>query len=468
MDFREEILRSAYETAERIAPSVVEGRATVPLCSWHERLDDIMTSAALGFPIMLVLLAGILWLTIRGANYPSDVLASGFSKLETFLAATLEHARAPGWLGSMLLYGIYRTTAWVVSVMLPPMAIFFPIFTLLENLGYLPRVAFNLDNLFKRVGAHGKQALTMCMGFGCNAAGVVSCRVIDCYRERLMAILTNNFIPCNGRFPLLIILATLFFGETTNVDGPTTNGPIRTAVVNARISPDGASVHSPAVITVAGLIIFGVLVTFFVSWFLARTFLRGVPSGFALEIPPYRLPQIGKILVKSLLDRTLIVLVRAVTIAAPAGAVVWILANTATSEAPGSPSLLSSAAALLEPIGRVLGMDGFILMGFLLGLPANEIVLPITLMGYLSAGTLIKVEGLQTLRLILVKQQGWTWTTALSVMLFSLLHYPCGTTLFTIWKETGSVKWTVLAAVIPLAVACTACFTFNQIVKLFL
>lgn len=449
--FRESIIRSIYQSAESIAPLVV--RTDARRRTWDRRIDDVVTSAAFGFPIMFILLAGVLWLTIKGANYPSELLAAAFSRLETVLDTALTHSRAPVFVQAMLLQGVYRTTAWVVSVMLPPMAIFFPMFTFLENLGYLPRVAFNLDNLFKRAGAHGKQALTMCMGFGCNAAGVVSCRVIDSARERLVAILTNTFVPCNGRFPLLIVLATLFSGGSYE------------AVAGGGVNPAPPHAQLAAVATVAGMIALGILVTLFVSWLLTRTLLRGVPSGFALELPPYRLPQIGKILVRSLLDRTILVLVRAVAIASPAGALAWILANTPVGKSPGAPSILGYAASLLEPFGRALGMDGFILMGFLLGLPANEIVLPITLMGYLSAGTLVEVGGLQALRSILIEGQGWTWTTAASVMLFSLLHYPCGTTLFTIAKETGSIRWTVLAAVIPLAVACAVCFGFNQVVQ---
>jgi ferrous iron transport protein B len=444
--FKETVICSVYNKAEEIASIAVRRKA-----SRHDlgqTIDNIVTSPVLGFPIMLLLLAGILWLTISGANYPSEILAAGFGQLEKVLARTMAHSSISGWFQDMLIQGLFRTTAWVISVMFPPMAIFFPMLTLLENLGYLPRVAFNLDRLFKGAGAHGKQALTMCMGFGCNAVGVVSCRIIDSPRERLIAILTNNFMPCNGRFPLLITLASIFAKEI--------------------LKPGGvfSTEQSLAVITVVGVMIIGILVTLCVSWLLSRTVLRGTQSGFALELPPYRLPQLWKIVVRSLIERTLLILARAVVVAAPAGVITWLLANTNTGGSLGSISLLTYGARLLDPIGQALGMDGFILMGFLLGLPANEIVLPITLMGYLSTGTMVEVAGVDSLHRILIGEQKWSTVTCLSVMLFSLLHYPCGTTLLTIAKETKAMKWTLLSAIIPLGIACSACFGLNLIARL--
>jgi len=352
--------------------------------------------------------------------------------LEEQLTAVFVFLGAPGWLQGVLVLGVYRAAAWVVAVMLPPMAIFFPLFSLLEDLGYLPRVAFNVDRLFKAVGAHGKQALTMSMGFGCNAAGVASCRIIDSPRERLVAILTNTFVPCNGRFPLLIALAVLFTSSSLAATG-----------------------------MVIGMVVVGVLVTLGVSFILSQTLLRGQASGFILELPPFRPPQVKQLLIRSFLDRTLFVLSRAVIVAAPAGAVIWVLANTSV----GGVTLLAGGAALLEPAAGFLGMDGFILMAFLVALPANELVIPGLLMGYLSAGTLIETEGLASLGSILLGR-GWTWVTAVSVMLFSLLHYPCGTTLLMIWKETGKARWAVLGFIIPTLVAMVVVGVFNVAVGL--
>lgn len=403
---------------------------------WDEKIDDVLTSRLLGVPVMLALLGCILWLTVIGANYPSQALAAGLFWLEERLTALFLSAGAPAWLHGVLVLGMYRTLAWVVSVMLPPMAIFFPLFTLLEDLGYLPRVAFNLDRYFKKACAHGKQALTMCMGFGCNAAGVTSCRIIESPRERLIAILTNVFVPCNGRFPTLIALSLVFMGGAAAT-------PFRTAAATA---------------TVVALVLLGVAVTLLMSWVLSRTILKGIPSFFTLELPPYRKPQVGRLLVRSLLDRTIFVLMRAVVMAAPAGAFTWILANTHI----GSLNMISHLTGLLDPFGRLLGMDGVIILAFILGLPANEIVLPIMIMCYVSAGTMLELDSLQALQALLV-DNGWTRLTALSVMLFSLLHYPCGTTLLTIHKETNSLKWTVLAALIPLTVAALTTFLMAQL-----
>lgn len=403
------------------------------------KIDSIVTSRIYGIPIMLALLGLIFWLTVTGANYPSELLASGFSWVEDRLSALFANAGAPVWLHDMLVLGMYRTLAWVVSVMLPPMAIFFPLFTLLEDLGYLPRVAFNLDNFFQKACTHGKQSLTMCMGFGCNAAGVMGCRIIDSPRERLIAIITNNFVPCNGRFPTLIAITAIFFsGAAASFAG---------------------SLLSAAVITV--LILFGIVMTFFISKLLSRTILKGMPSSFALELPPYRTPQIGKILVRSVMDRTLFVLGRAVTIALPAGLVIWGMANIQV----GGISLLAYCAGFLDPFARLIGMDGYILMAFILGLPANEIVLPIILMSYMQQGHMTEYESLAQLAQLLTAN-GWTGLTAICVMLFSLMHFPCGTTLWTIRKETLSTKWTVVSFLVPTLAGIAICFVITTIARL--
>ncbi len=435
---RDRIAGGIYSSAERIAGKVVSRKGKQ--INWDQKIDDVLTSRCLGIPVMLLLLGVVLWLTVTGANYPSQILASGLFRIEDILTGLFVQAGAPAWLHGLLVEGAYLSLAWVVSVMLPPMAIFFPLFTIMEDLGYLPRVAFNLDKFFRRAGAHGKQSLTMSMGFGCNAAGVISCRIIESPRERLIAVLTNSFIPCNGRFPTLIILSTLFMGGTV-----------------------AASFRSAAAsLVVVGLVLTGITVTLLVSRLLTKTLLRGEPSFFILELPPYRKPQVGRIIIRSVLDRTLFVLGRAVVVAVPAGALTWILANTFINDL----SLLSHAAGFLDSFGWLLGMDGFILMAFILGLPANEIVLPILLMSYVSAGTMVEPESLAALHNILVVQNGWTWLTALSVMLFSLLHYPCGTTLLTIFKETRSLKWTLIALLMPLSVALLVTFTLTQAARL--
>ncbi|MEG0768082.1 MAG: nucleoside recognition domain-containing protein, partial [Clostridia bacterium] len=382
-------------------------------------VDRILTSKYTGIPMMLLLLAGVFWLTIAGANVPSQWLWRGFSGLQDRLSVLFVHIHAPQWLYGALVLGVYRVLAWVVSVMLPPMAIFFPLFTLLEDLGYLPRVAFNLDRQFKRCCACGKQSLTMCMGFGCNAAGVIGCRIIDSPRERLIAILTNNFVPCNGRFPTLIALITMFFlGAQTGAMG--------------------------AALLLTGAIVLGVVMTLLVSRVLSGTLLRGVPSAFTLELPPYRRPQVGRVIVRSILDRTLFVLGRAVVVAAPAGLLIWVLANTQMA----GMSLLAHCTAFFDPLGRLMGMDGVILMAFILGFPANEIVLPIAIMAYTAGGSLQEMGDLISLRTLLVAN-GWTNVTAFCMLLFSLMHWPCSTTCLTIQRETGSWKWTALAFLLP-------------------
>lgn len=404
------------------------------------RLDRLLTGRLTGYPVMLALLALIFWLTISGANYPSQLLADGLFRVQDRLTELFEYLSAPDWLHGVLVLGAYRVLAWVVSVMLPPMAVFFPLFTLLEDAGYLPRVAYNLDRPFKRCRACGKQALTMCMGFGCNAAGVVGCRIIDSPRERLLAILTNNFVPCNGRFPTLIALLTMFFVGTTG----------------GGLSP----VLSALLLTAA--IVLGVGITFAVTKLLSETLLRGVPSSFTLELPPYRKPQIGKVLVRSVFDRTLFVLGRAAAVAAPAGLVIWLMANITA----GGVSILAHCAAFLDPFARLMGLDGVILLAFILGFPANEIVIPIIIMAYTAQGSILELDSLAQMKQLFV-QNGWTWVTAVSVMLFSLNHWPCSTTLLTIKKETGSLKWTALAAAIPTGVGVALCILFNAVAGLF-
>ena len=404
------------------------------------RLDRLLTGRLTGYPVMLALLALIFWLTISGANYPSQLLADGLFRVQDRLTELFEYLNAPDWLHGVLVLGAYRVLAWVVSVMLPPMAVFFPLFTLLEDAGYLPRVAYNLDKPFKRCRACGKQALTMCMGFGCNAAGVVGCRIIDSPRERLLAILTNNFVPCNGRFPTLIALLTMFFVGTAG----------------GGLSP----VLSALLLTAA--IVLGVGITFAVTKLLSETLLRGVPSSFTLELPPYRKPQIGKVLVRSVFDRTLFVLGRAAAVAAPAGLVIWLMANITA----GGVSILAHCAAFLDPFARLMGLDGVILLAFILGFPANEIVIPIIIMAYTAQGSILELDSLAQMKQLFV-QNGWTWVTAVSVMLFSLNHWPCSTTLLTIKKETGSLKWTALAAAIPTGVGVALCILFNAAAGLF-
>ena len=434
------IVTALMQTAEAIAAAVVtdEGKH---YSAADRRLDRILTSRRTGYPIMLALLAFIFWLTLSGANLPSQLLADGLFGLQDRLSTLLLHAGAPLWLHDALVLGIYRVAAWVVSVMLPPMAIFFPLFTLLEDIGYLPRVAYNLDKPLKRCGACGKQALTICMGFGCNAAGVVGCRIIDSPRERLLAILTNNFVPCNGRFPTLVNLILIFFVGTAG--------------------GAGRSVLSALMLT--GIILLGILATFGVTKLLSRTLLRGVPSSFTLELPPFRRPQVGQVLLRSVCDRTLFVLGRAVTAAAPAGLLLWLMANLTVDGC----SLLSLCAAFLDPFARLMGLDGVILIAFILGLPANEIVIPIIQMAYLSQGTLQDPTSLAAMRELFLAN-GWTPVTALCTMLFSLMHWPCATTLITIKKETGSRKWTALAAVLPTLCGMAACMLVNAVGRLFL
>lgn len=419
-------------TILRRAEQVCDDAVQIPERMYHRtdgRIDRLLTGRRTAYPCMLLLLAAVFWLTIVGANYPSQLLSAALTRLEGGLLSCAEILHAPAWLSGCLINGAYRVLAWVVAVMLPPMAIFFPLFTILEDLGYLPRIACNLDKPFQRCCACGKQALTMCMGFGCNAAGVTGCRIIDSPRERMLAILTNSLVPCNGRFPALIAVLTMFFAYGS-------------------CSGTGSGVQVGASLTAAllltGVILCSVIITLLVTSLLSKTLLRGMPSFFTLELPPYRMPQVGSVIVRSVLDRTLFVLARAAAVAAPAGLLIWILANVSI----GPVSVLQHLVTLLEPVGGFLGLDGAILTAFLLGLPANEIVIPIVVMIYLMQGDLTGMEDLTMLHALFV-ENGWTCVTAVCFVLFSLMHWPCSTTLLTIRKETGSWKWTGVAALIP-------------------
>ncbi|RJX18764.1 MAG: ferrous iron transporter B [Ammonifex sp.] len=434
---RDHIVGNLYSCAADIAARAV--RRPPQQTDWNRRIDDVITSRRLGFPIMLALLGGVLWLTVAGANYPSKCLCTCLFWFQDRLTDFFRWAGMPGWVHGLLVMGIYRTVAWVVSVMLPPLIIFFFLFALLEDSGYLPRVAFNLDRVFKKAGGHGKQSLTMSMGFGCNAVGVMACRIIESPRERLIAVLTNVFVPCNGRFPTIIALSSIFMG-------------------GAAAGSNGLPAASAAV---AAMIMTGVAVTFAMTWLLSRTLLKGVPSCFILELPPYRKPQINRILLSALLNRTAFVLARAVLVAAPAGAVTWVLANVHA----GDLSILDRIACRLDPFGHAIGLDGFIVTAFIMGLPANEIVLPILVMGYVSSGTLIEPQSLEALKTLLMEHHGWTWLTAFSTMLFSLLHFPCGTTLLTIFRETGSIKWTLFSLFMPLLIGILVTLTLAQSVR---
>lgn len=434
---REEISKENYERAKYIKDKCV--KEDYKKLYRDKKIDDIITSKIFGIPIMLLMLGIVLWITIQGANYPSQLLSKLLFSFEDILTNLCMQYGVPTFIHGILVLGLYRTLAWVVAVMLPPMAIFFPLFTLLEDLGYLPRVAFNLDHLFKKACAHGKQCLSMCMGFGCNAAGIIGCRIIDSPREKMIAILTNNFVPCNGRFPTLIAISTVFFAATSY------------ATLNSIV---------PA-LSITLMVIIGIGITLLVSYMLSKTILKGVPSTFTLELPPYRVPKIGRVLYSSIIDRTIFVLTRAVIIAAPAGAITWLISNITI----GDISILTYVSNFLDPFAKLIGLDGFILMAFIVGLPANEIVLPVLLMAYLSTGSLTEFSSIQELKTILV-DNNWTYLTALNTMLFSLLHWPCSTTLMTIKKETGSWKWTIVSFLIPTVIAIVVCFITTGVYNL--
>lgn len=434
----DQIVESIIKKAENISNRVVNSNEEYN--KTQRKIDKILVSKKTGIPIMILTLLIILWITITLANYPSDLLARLFGMGEDFLRDVFGKVNLPSWVGGLIIDGVYTTLAWVISVMLPPMAIFFPMFTLLEDSGYLPRIAFNLDKCFKKCCSCGKQALTMCMGLGCNAAGVVGCRIINSPRERIIAILTNVFMPCNGRFPMLISIASIFIGGLA-------------------VGIKGSFISA---ITVTITIIFGVFVTLIISRILSKTILKGVPSNFILELPPYRKPQIGKVIVRSVLDRTLYVLSKSAVIAIPAGMVIWLFSNITV----GDGTLLSVCANFLDPFANLIGLDGYILMAFILGLPANEIVMPIIIMSYLRATTMLELSNLAELKELLVAN-GWTILTAINVMMLCLMHFPCGTTLWTIKKETKSIKWTVLAFLIPTIVGISICFITTQLWRLF-
>lgn len=410
----------------------------------EERLDRILTGPFTGTAVMVLLLLGIFWLTITGANYPSSMLWDLFFSLEPRLAEAALSIGLPQWFIDMAVFGVYRVVAWIVSVMLPPMAIFFPLFTLLEDLGYLPRAAFNMDGAFHKCSACGKQCLTMAMGLGCNAAGVVGCRIIDSPRERLIAILTNSLMPCNGRFPLLLTMIALLGAGGGVWAGLPVESPVLSSLLTA------------LVLTL--FILAAILATLGASFLLSRTLLKGVPSSFTLELPPYRRPQPGKVIVRSIFDRTLFVLGRAVAVAAPAGLVIWLLANLTV----GGESLLMHIAGFLDPLGTLMGLDGIILMAFILGFPANEIVLPIILMAYLQSGVLAPMDD-KTAILSLLSANGWTVKTAVCMAVFSLFHWPCSTTCLTIKKETESLKWTAVSILLPTGIGVLLCMLVNLV-----
>jgi ferrous iron transport protein B len=427
----EQQIREIYLEASRVAARAVS-QSPGPHKDLTATIDNLVTSRKLGVPLMLALLGVVFFITLYLSRYPSDLLFSLFSQIEAYLTSVFTHLGIAPQIHGILVLGVYRTVAWVAAVMLPPMAIFFPMFTLLEDAGYLPRVAFNLDHLFQKCHGHGKQALTMAMGFGCNAAGVVAARIIESPRERLIAILTNTFVPCNGRFPSLLLFGSMFYHG------------IRKAPTSAAVS---AAVSGAAVL---GSISLGVLSTFAVSYLMSKTILKGVPSSFVMELPPYRKPKVLQVMIRAFKDRTVFVLKRAVLVAAPCGAITWLLANASF----GGRTLLGEAAALLNPVGLMLGLDGVTLLAFILGFPANEIVIPIALMAYLSQNAMSQPASLGAMQSVLFSN-GWTWATALSAMLFALLHFPCGTTVYTVYKETGSKKWALLSIIIPLTFACT-------------
>jgi ferrous iron transport protein B len=448
--FHEKLMETIYADAARIADRAVTRDGEKPRFDLDRTIDKIVTSRIWGFPMMMLLFTIIFWLTISGANIPSGWLSTLFlDKIYPALHTGADALRLPWWLSGFLIDGVYLATAWVISVMLPPMAIFFPLFTLLEDFGYLPRVAFNLDNIFRKSGAHGKQSLSMMMGFGCNAAGIVSTRIIDSPRERLIAMITNNFALCNGRWPTQILIATIFIGT----------------LVPASLA---GLISAGAVLSIAVL---GVLLTFAVSWALSRTILKGEVSTFSLELPPYRPPRVLQTLYTSMIDRTILVLWRAVTFAAPAGAVIWLVANVHL----GGISLAEHLINFLNPLGVLIGLNGVILLAYVIAIPANEIVIPTVLMltvlvtGLGGAGSSAGVmfQGGDANTLSVLQAGGWTLLTGVNLMLFSLIHNPCSTTIYTMYKESGSLKWTAIAALLPLGMGFVVTFFVAQVWRLF-
>ncbi len=449
-NFHEDLMEAIYTEAANVADRATTRPDGKPRFDLDRAIDRLVTSRVWGFPLMILLFTVVFWLTISGANVPSAMLA--WLLLDTIHPILKEGAAAIGlawWLDGLLIDGVYLGTAWVVSVMLPPMAIFFPLFTMLEDFGYLPRVAFNLDNLFKKSGAHGKQALSMMMGFGCNAAGVIATRIIDSPRERLIAIITNNFALCNGRWPTQILIASLFIG----------------ALVPAHLA------GLISALAVVGIAMLGVLLTLAVSWALSRTWLKGEVSTFSLELPPYRPPRFWQTIYTSLIDRTIYVLWRAIVFAAPAGAAIWLTANIHV----GNASVAEHLVSFLNPAGVLIGLNGVILLAYIVAIPANEIVIPTILMltvlttGHLhglGAGAGVMFETGDTETLSIFSTAGWTLLTAVNLMLFSLIHNPCSTTIYTIYKETGSRKWTVVAALLPLIMGFLVTFGVAQVWRL--
>ena len=447
-DLHDKLSESIYTEAHLIADKAVTREGQASRFYFDKALDRLLTSRTFGFPVMILMMTGVFWLTIAGANVPSAMLADLLQgTVYNWLHSAARAVSSPWWLSGFLIDGVYLAVAWVASVMLPPMAIFFPIFTLLEDFGYLPRVAFNLDRLFKRAGAHGKQSLTMMMGWGCNAAGVVSTRIIDSPRERLIAIITNNFSICNGRWPTLILIGAIFVGA---------------------LAPPGMAslIAATSVVCVALL---GVIVTLLVSWGLSKTVLKGEASAFSLELPPYRPPRVMQTLYTSIIDRTLIVLRRALIMAAPAGAVIWLISNIFI----GGTSIAGHMVAALNPFGLLLGLNGVILVAYIVAIPANEIIIPAILMLTLNlakstlaqTGVMLELEDDQVYN-TLHGVGGWTILTAVNLMLFSLLHNPCSTTILTIWQETRSRKWTAIASLLPLAIGFAVCFTTATVARL--
>ena len=435
-NIRDEVIATEIRRSAETAAQTVSCGKVSPY-SRDRKLDRIFLSRKTGIPAMLLLLGITLWITVIGANYPSDLLGKALFGLGGLMSEGLLKIGAPQWLEGVLIQGIYKVLAWVVSVMLPPMAIFFPMFTLLEDLGYLPRMAFLMDPCFRCANACGKQAITMAMGMGCNACGVTGCRIIDSPRERLIAVLTNNFVPCNGRFPTIIAVITMFFAVGRGA---------------------ASSVFSAFLLLAA--ILLGVAVTLLVSKLLSVTLLKGEASSFTLELPSYRRPQIGKVLIRSVLDRTIFVLGRACTAAAPCGLLIWLMANIRIN----GGTLLSSAADILEPFGHLMGLDGVILLGFILGFPANEIVMPIIMMTYLAQGSLTELSDISQIHSLL-SGHGWTVSTALCMVIFTLFHFPCATTCMTVKKETGSLKWTALSFLLPTITGIVLCMAVNGILS---
>lgn len=450
LDYSDHVAGAIFSQVSKIVQGRVQTDESKQAFRMDRLIDKVVTSRMLGFPLMLVLLGGILWITIIGSNYPSQALS--YLLLDVVYPLLKEGATNlsfPWWLSGFLIDGVYLATAWVIAVMLPPMAIFFPLFTLLEDFGYLPRVAFNLDRIFRGAGAHGKQALTMSMGFGCNAAGVVATRIINSPREKLIAIITNNFSLCNGRWPTQILMATIFIG----------------ALVPKYMA------NTVSTLAVVGIVVLGISFTFFTSWLLSKTMLKGQSSFFTLELPPYRPPKVWQTIYTSLIDRTLIVLWRAIVFAAPAGAVIWLICNLHIADKTVALWLIDG----LNPFAVLIGLNGVILLAYVVAIPANEIVIPTILMltamvlgdATLGQGAGVMFEVSDGEIATILQTAGWTTLTGINLMLFSLLHNPCSTTIYTIYKETHSVKWTTVASILPIIYGLIVCFLVAQIWHLF-